>query len=57
MRDFMMAARTMIEGDAAASVAAIGRIIGSAFSDPEALLYLTRHLAHLNQVDAALRAL
>ena len=37
MRDFMMAARTMIEGDAAASVAAIGRITSSAFSDPEAL--------------------
>ena len=54
MRDFMMAARTMIEGDAAASVAAVGRIVNSAFSDPEGLLYLTRHLAHLNQVDAAL---
>jgi len=54
MRDFMMAARTMIEGDAEGSVAAIGRIVDSAFSDPEGLLYLTRHLAHLNQVDAAL---
>ena len=55
MRDFMMAARTMMEGDAAASVAAIERIVHSAFSDPEALLYLTRHLAHLNQVDDALQ--
>ena len=54
MRDFMMAARTMIEGDTAASVAAIRHITSSAFSDPEALLYLTRHLAHLNQVDTAL---
>jgi hypothetical protein len=54
MRDFMTAARTMIEGDAEGSVAAIGRIISSAFGDPEALFYLTRHLAHLNQVDAAL---
>ena len=27
----------------------------SEFSDPEGLLYLTRHLAHLNQVDAALQ--
>ena len=54
MRDFMMAARTMIEGDTAASVAAIRQITSSAFSDPEALLYLTRHLAHLNQVDTAL---
>jgi tetratricopeptide (TPR) repeat protein len=54
MRDFMMAARTMIEGDAEGSVDAVGRILESAFSDPEGLLYLARHLAHLNQVDAAL---
>ena len=54
MRDFMMAARTMIEGDAESSIAAVGRITSSAFSDPEALLYLTRHLARLNQADAAL---
>src|SRR5713226_1545363 len=54
MRDFMMAARTMIEGDAESSIAAVGRVLNSAFSDPEGLLYLTRHLAHLNQVDAAL---
>ncbi len=55
MRDFMMAARTMIEGDAESSVAAVERILNSAFSDPEGLLYLTRHLAHLNQADAAVR--
>jgi TolB-like protein/tetratricopeptide (TPR) repeat protein len=55
MRDFMMAARTMIEGDAEGSIAAVGRILNSAFSDPEGLWYLTRHLAHLNQVDAALQ--
>jgi hypothetical protein len=54
MRDFMMAARTMIEGDAVGSVAAARSIINSEFSDPEGLLYLTRHLAHLNQLDAAL---
>src|SRR5207244_7102117 len=54
MRDFMMAARTMIEGDADGSIAAAGSIVHSAFSDPEGLLYLTRHLAHLNQIDAAL---
>ena len=54
MRDFMMAARTMIEGDTEGSVAAVRRIVDSAFSDPEGLLYLTRHLAHLNQIDAAL---
>jgi hypothetical protein len=54
MRDFIMAARTIIEGDAAASVAAVGRIVASEFSDPEGLFYLTRHLARLNEVDAAL---
>jgi DNA-binding winged helix-turn-helix (wHTH) protein/tetratricopeptide (TPR) repeat protein len=54
MRDFMMAARTMIEGDAEGSIAAVERIINSAFADPEGLLYLTRHLAHLNQIDTAL---
>ncbi len=54
LRDFIMAARTMIEGDSAASVAAVGRIVASEFSDPEGLFYLTRHLARLNQVDAAL---
>jgi DNA-binding winged helix-turn-helix (wHTH) protein/tetratricopeptide (TPR) repeat protein len=57
MRDFMMAARAVIEGDLAASVAAIERITTSAFSDPEALLYLSRHLAHLNQVEASLELL
>lgn len=54
MRDFMTAARTMIEGDAEGSVAAIERITSSAFGDPEALFYLTRHLAFLNEADAAL---
>jgi len=54
MRDFIMAARTMIEGDAAGSVDAVGRIIASEFSDPEGLFYLTRHLARLNQIDSAL---
>jgi hypothetical protein len=50
MRDFIIAARTMIEGDAAAgSVTAVARIVASEFSDPEGLFYLTRHLAHLNQ--------
>src|SRR5215831_5954217 len=47
MRDFMGAARTLIEGDATASIAAVGRIVSSEFSDPEGLFYLTRHLARL----------
>jgi hypothetical protein len=54
MRDFVIAARTMIEGDTGASVEAVGRIVASEFSDPEGLFYLTRHLSRVNQVDAAL---
>ena len=54
MRDFITGARTMLEGDQAGSLAAVGRVVSSEFSDPEGLFYLTRHLAHLNQVDAAL---
>jgi DNA-binding winged helix-turn-helix (wHTH) protein/tetratricopeptide (TPR) repeat protein len=54
MRDFATAARTIIEGDTAESVSAVGRIVASEFSDPEGLFYLMRHLARLKQVDAAL---
>src|SRR5207245_6351513 len=57
MRDFIIAARTMIEGETAGSVAAVGRIVASEFSDPEGLFYLTRHLARLNQIDSALELL
>ncbi len=35
MRDFVTAARTLIEGDTAESIAAVGRIVASEFSDPE----------------------
>ena len=43
--------------DEKVSIASVGHIVGSTFSDPEALLYLTRHLARLNQVDASLELL
>jgi DNA-binding winged helix-turn-helix (wHTH) protein/tetratricopeptide (TPR) repeat protein len=56
LRDFMIAARTLLEGDRAESLAAVGRVLSSDFSDPEGLFYLTRHLAHLKEVDAALAA-
>ncbi len=52
--DFIRAARTLIEGDAQGSLAAINCVLASGFSDPEGLFYCTRHLAHLNQVDASL---
>src|SRR5688572_28304638 len=54
LRDFAVVARTLLEGHAAESVATIGRIIGSDFRDPEGLFYLSRHLAHLNEVSPAL---
>lgn len=54
MRDFMIAARTLLEGNAAESVAAVSRIVASDFPDPEGLFYLTRHLAHINETDRAL---
>jgi hypothetical protein len=54
LREFMVAARTLLQGDAAASVAAVGRILASDFRDPEALFYLTRHLAYLKEVEPAL---
>jgi DNA-binding winged helix-turn-helix (wHTH) protein/tetratricopeptide (TPR) repeat protein len=55
MRDFLTAARTIIEGDTAESIAAVGRIVASEFSDPEGLFYLTRHLSHLGQIDSSLQ--
>ncbi len=52
--DFASAARTLLEGDHAGSIAAVRRILDSGFSDPQALFYLTRHLAHLGETDAAI---
>jgi DNA-binding winged helix-turn-helix (wHTH) protein/tetratricopeptide (TPR) repeat protein len=54
MGDFARAARTMLEGDTAASVVAVERIVSSDFGDPEGLYNLARHLARLNRVDSAL---
>jgi len=54
MRDFVIAARTLIEGSPADSVAAAGRVVASDFNDPEGLYYLARHLAHLGEARPAL---
>jgi hypothetical protein len=54
LRDFIVAARTLLEGNAAESIAAVGRVVSSDFRDPEGLFYLSRHLAHLNEVNPAL---
>ena len=54
LRDFILAARTLLEGRPAESIAAIGRVVASDFRDPEGLFYLSRHLAHLNEIGPAL---
>ncbi|WP_263352689.1 winged helix-turn-helix domain-containing protein [Acidicapsa acidisoli] len=52
MGNFARTARKLLEGDAAGSVSAAEAIVSSGFGDPEGLYYLTRHLVHLDQVDA-----
>ena len=54
LRDFILAARMLLEGRPADSIAAVGRLVASEFRDPEGLFYLSRHLAHLNEGGAAL---
>lgn len=54
-RDIMLAARTLLEGRVAESLAAVHRIAQTDFRDPEGLFYLVRHLAHLNEKDAAVQ--
>jgi DNA-binding winged helix-turn-helix (wHTH) protein/tetratricopeptide (TPR) repeat protein len=54
LKDFAIAARTLLEGKADESVAAVGRIVASDFRDPEGLFYLSRHLAHLNETGPAI---
>jgi DNA-binding winged helix-turn-helix (wHTH) protein/tetratricopeptide (TPR) repeat protein len=54
LRDFAIAARTLLDGDTSESVAAVGRIVDSDFRDPEGLFYLARHLARVKEVGPAL---
>jgi DNA-binding winged helix-turn-helix (wHTH) protein/tetratricopeptide (TPR) repeat protein len=54
LRDFMIAARALLEGHPDESLAAVDRVVSSDFRDPEGLFYLTRHLAHLNETAPAL---
>jgi tetratricopeptide (TPR) repeat protein len=57
IRDFAAAARTMLEGNAPESIAAIERVVRSDFRDPEGLFYLSRQLAHLGEAGPALALL
>jgi DNA-binding winged helix-turn-helix (wHTH) protein/tetratricopeptide (TPR) repeat protein len=54
LRDFIVAARALLDNNLAESIAAVNRIIASDFTDPEGLFYLSRHLAHLNETRPAL---
>src|SRR5579862_9330876 len=55
IRDFIIAARAFLENGVGESIAAVNRIVASDFQDPEGLFYLSRHLAHLNEVGPALQ--
>jgi TolB-like protein len=54
IRDFMVATRTLLEGNATECIAAIGRVAASDFRDREGLFYLARMLARLREHDAAI---
>jgi hypothetical protein len=53
----MTVARTLLEGKTDDSIAAALRIADSDFRDPEGLFYMARHLAHLEEIDGAIRLL
>jgi eukaryotic-like serine/threonine-protein kinase len=55
--EFVATAGALVEGDDAESAAGLRRILQSSFSDPEALLYIARHLAFLDARDDAITAL
>jgi len=57
IRDFIVAARALLERNPTESIAAVDRIVASGFSDPEGLFLLSRHLARLNEDDSALALL
>jgi TolB-like protein len=53
VRDLVTAARFLLEGKSAESLAAVNRFVAD-FRDPEALFHAARHVAHLNDADAAI---
>ena len=57
IRDFIVAGRTLLEGNTEDSIAAMNRVAASEFQDPEGLYYVARHLAHLKQTGPALEVL
>ena len=57
VRELVAAARLLLEGEAAPSIAAINRFLAPDFKDPEGLFYAARHLAHLKDDSAAIALL
>ena len=53
VREMIVAARLLLEGKTADSIAAITRFVAN-FRDPEAYFYVARHLAHLGDKEASL---
>jgi DNA-binding winged helix-turn-helix (wHTH) protein/tetratricopeptide (TPR) repeat protein len=57
VRELVIAARLLLEGNRAESLAAVSRFLAPTFRDPEGLFYGARHLAHLNEVNPAIEVL
>ena len=56
IRDLVVAARLLLEGETGESVSAVTRFV-TGFKDPEGLFYAARHLAHLNETERAITLL
>jgi DNA-binding winged helix-turn-helix (wHTH) protein/tetratricopeptide (TPR) repeat protein len=57
VRELVVAARSLLEGDVASSRVAVNRFLSPDFKDPEGLFYAARHLARLNEDAAAIALL
>ncbi len=57
MRQYTLALRTVLEGDRAAALAAVGVLRDNPTRDPEGYYFVARYLARLGEIDAANDAL
>src|SRR4029450_3570771 len=57
VRELVVAARSLLEGDVTSSSAAVNRFLSPDFKDPEGLFYAARHLARLNEDRSAIALL
>jgi TolB-like protein/tetratricopeptide (TPR) repeat protein len=56
IRDLVVAARLLLEGNPGESAAAVTRFV-TGFKDPEGLFYAARHFAHVKEIDRAIALL